>query len=85
VIYIRLNELLEEHQKRHRLEKPISLRELAERIDVHRESLRRFAANKMDRIPVDVVEKVCLFFNCDIGELLLILNDDEEIKKNSSP
>lgn len=79
MIYIRLNELLEQHQKEKGLEKPLSLRELADRILVHRESLRRFAANKMDRIPLELVEKVCLYFNCGIEDLLVIVEEDERV------
>ncbi|WP_019156946.1 helix-turn-helix domain-containing protein [Robertmurraya massiliosenegalensis] len=75
MIYVRLNELLIEHQKQHGLDKPLSLRELSELTEIQRESLRRFAANKMDRLPVDVIEKVCLYLNCDINELLVIKNE----------
>jgi DNA-binding Xre family transcriptional regulator len=72
VIYVRLDELLVERQRENGEDKPLSLRELAERAQVPRESLRRFAANKMERVPLDLVENLCLFLKCDIGELMIL-------------
>lgn len=77
MIYIRLNEVLIDDQKKRGLNKPLSLRELAELTGIQRESLRRFAANKMERVPLDIIETLCLFFNCSIGDLLVIVDEDK--------
>lgn len=72
VITIKLHEILYEKQRQNGDARPISLRDLADRVGVHRESLRRFAANEMERVPLDLVAKLCVYLNCKVGDLLVL-------------
>lgn len=53
-----------------------SLRSLAIDINDDRERIRRFAANEMTKVPLDLIDKLCDFFDCEINELLIRVKDN---------
>jgi DNA-binding Xre family transcriptional regulator len=50
----------------------MSLRQFAEVINEDREKVRRFAANDFRKLSVELVEKLCEYFDCGIEELLIV-------------
>jgi len=54
---------------------PSSLRELAKEIEVNRERLRTFASNNTPSLSVEVMDKICNYYDCSISELLVHLKD----------
>lgn len=50
----------------------MSMRAFAERIDYRFETVRKLCRNEIERIPKDLVERICKEFNCTPGELFSI-------------
>lgn len=61
-------------------ERKMSMREFANRIDYRFESVRQLCRNELLRIPVDLIERVCVELNCGVGELFTMeaAEDKEE-------
>lgn len=59
-------------QKAQRENKRISLRALSKELDISTYTLYKFADNKLNEYPKDVLEKLCHYFPCQIGDLLTL-------------
>lgn len=59
-------------QKAQRENTRISLRALAKELNISTYTLYKFADNKLNEYPKDVLEKLCGYFPCEIGELLTL-------------
>lgn len=60
---------------RHNQEAPAGLRRISKRslardLSISRYTIYALANNQLDEYPRDTLEKLCSFFNCDIGDLL---------------
>lgn len=63
-------------QKSQRENRRISLRGLAAELGISTYTLYALADNKLSEYPKDVLEKLCNYFECSIGDLLTL----EEIR-----
>ena len=61
-IHIRLNEILE---KRH-----ISLNQLSFRAEMQRSQLRNYRDNKIQRLDIDILKRLCYVLECDLTDLI---------------
>ena len=59
-------------QKAQRENSRISLRALAKELDISTYTLYKLADNKLNEYPKEVLEKLCNYFACEIGELLTL-------------
>lgn len=50
----------------------ISLRAVAREADVPLSTVNRLADNTIREIPVDALTKLCLYLQCQVGELLIL-------------
>ena len=50
----------------------MSIRELALRTDYRYESVRKLYNNVSIQVQLDMIERICLELNCDIGDLFTI-------------
>ena len=57
----------------------ITLLEIADATGIHRNTLTRFANDKSYNAGLDVVEKLCRFFNCSVAEMLELVDTADEI------
>jgi len=65
VIKSNLKELLEERK--------ISIRQLAKDIDYRFESVRKLYNDEMERLPKDLIYRVCMYLEIEISDLLKIV------------
>lgn len=56
----------------------LSIREVARNIDYRFESVRQMYNDEMERYPRDLLSKLCAYFNCDIGDILVLNSEDDE-------
>lgn len=56
-------------------ERKIRVTELAEKTGLHRSRIDLLYNEKAVRVDLDVLEKLCRFFECDIGEMLELVDD----------
>ena len=62
--------MLKCHLSRLMGEKRIKIAELAREIDVHRNTLGALYNEKAKRIDLEVLEKLCKYFDCDTTDIL---------------
>ena len=62
MIKCRLRILLAEHE--------MTQKELAEKTGIQPMTINKLYNNKISRIPVEAIEKICSTLNCDISDLL---------------
>lgn len=48
----------------------LTIKKLAEEVNIDVNTLTRFANNKLKQIPVEVINIVCNYFDCEVGDLL---------------
>lgn len=65
-----LDVLIAQHNQKPTREKRVSKRSLAEDLKISRYTIYALAENKLDQYPRDVIESLCNFFGCDVGDLL---------------
>lgn len=53
--------------------KGISIRQFSKDIDYRFESVRKLCNNELERLPVELLERVCLELDIDISELLKLV------------
>ncbi len=51
-------------------EKKLKIADVARDLDVHRNTITLLYYESAKRIDFDVLEKICKYFNCSIGDLL---------------
>ncbi len=61
--------------------KRISLKEISEKTGIHLSTLSRIANQKASNTTIGNLEKICLFFDCQIQELIEFIPDSEDQKK----
>ena len=66
-IHIRINELLDENQ--------ISKNQICKDLDLPRGNFNRYCRDDFQRIDANLILKLCDYFNCDISDLLIIIDD----------
>ena len=69
-IRIKLNELLEESG--------MSKNKLSHRAEMQRTQINNFCNNKITRLDVDVLARICAVFDCQISDLLEYIPPEEE-------
>lgn len=47
----------------------VQLKEIAEATGIHRVTLSKLANNKRYNVGMDTVEKLCVYFQCGVGDL----------------
>lgn len=65
-IHLRINELL--------LERGISKNQICKDLDLPRGNFNRYCRDEFKRIDVNLILKLCHYFNCKIDELIEIVN-----------
>ena len=61
-IRIRLNELLESRN--------VSLNQLSFRAEMQRNQLRKYRDNKIQRLDIDILLRLCYVLECDLSDLI---------------
>lgn len=56
-------------------ERRLKVAELAQLTGLHRSRIDLLYNEKASRIDLDVLEKLCLFFDCEVGEFLQIVKE----------
>ena len=67
-IHMRIVELL--------TERGISKNQICKDLDIPRGNFNRYCRDEFQRIDANLVVKLCDYFNCDIGDLLVIVSDE---------
>ncbi len=68
-IVIKLNELIDKKQ--------ISKNKLCHKAEIQRTQLNKYCSNKVKRLDVDVLTRLCSALDCSIGELLEFVPPEE--------
>ena len=68
-IKIKLNEVLSE--------KNISLNQLSFRTEMQRSQLRNYRDNKIQRLDIDILIRLCYVLNCDLYDLIEYIPPDK--------
>jgi putative transcriptional regulator len=57
----------------------IKISELSRATDIHRNTLTALYQETAVRVDLDVIEKLCLYFDCEVGDLLEVIKvaDDD--------
>lgn len=58
-------------------EKNISLNQLSFRAEMQRTQLRNYRDNKLQRLDIDILKRLCYVLECDLHDLLEYLPPDE--------
>lgn len=74
MIRFRLSELIAEKAFKER--RALSLTEVADQSGVHRATLSKMANQPGANIGTDIIDKLCKYFGCQPGELLMYVDDD---------
>lgn len=73
-VHVRINELLAEKAKREGRTTSITQEELSNAIGIPQGTISRWASNKVDRLDKNIMLKLCRYFECEIGDLLVRVN-----------
>ena len=60
-----------------RLGRRINLKEISEETGIHLSTLSRIANQRAANTTIGNLEKICLFFDCEIQELVEFVRDDQ--------
>jgi len=60
-------------------EKRMKISELAEKTGLHRNGLSRLYNEETDGIKFDTLEKICKALNCDISDLIEIVDEEKAL------
>ena len=74
MIRFRLSELIAEKAFKER--RALSLTEVADQSGVHRATLSKMANQPGANIGTDIIDKLCKYFGCQPGELLMYVDND---------
>ena len=70
VIRIKLDDLLQESG--------LSKNKLSHRAEMQRTQINKYCNNKISRVDMDVLARICTVFGCKIDDLLEFVPDEEE-------
>ena len=76
MIRFRLSELIAEKAFKER--RALSLTEVADQSGVHRATLSKMANQPGANIGTDTIDKLCKYFACQPGDLLMYVEDGDE-------
>jgi DNA-binding Xre family transcriptional regulator len=62
--------IAQKNQEPDRAGRRVSLRSLAKELGISRYTIYAFRNNVLDEYPRDMLEKLCIYFGCDIGDLM---------------
>ena len=68
-IHLRINELL--------LERGISKNQICKDLDLPRGNFNRYCRDDFQRIDANLILKLCKYFDCEIKDLLVIVEDEK--------
>ncbi len=68
-IHMRIEELLGE--------RGISKNKICKELDIPRPNFNRYCRDEFQRIDANLVVKLCDYFNCDIGDLLVLVDCED--------
>lgn len=74
-IKIRIHELLEEKMKRDGRDPdrdPITQEEIANALSISRPTVSTYMKNRLDRLDKEILIKFCEYFECELGDLLVL-------------
>lgn len=74
MIRFRLSELIAEKAFKER--RALSLTEVADQSGVHRATLSKMANQPGANIGTDIIDKLCKYFGCQPGDLLMHVDED---------
>ena len=74
MIRFRLSELIAEKAFKER--RAVSLTEVADQSGVHRATLSKMANQPGANIGTDIIDKLCKYFGCQPGDLLMYVDED---------
>ena len=57
-------------------EKRIKVAELAREIDVNKNTIHRLYNETATRIDIEVIDKICIYLDIDVGELFESINEE---------
>ena len=72
-IRIHLKEILEERD--------ISLNQLSFRAEMHRTQLRNYRDNKIQRLDIDILKRLCYVLDCDLHDLIEYIPAEDSSEK----
>ena len=78
MIRFRLTELIADKAFKER--RVVPLTEVAEATDIHRATLSKMANQPGANIGTDVIDKLCRYFGCQPGELLVYVDENTIVK-----
>jgi len=64
-------------QKSQREQRRISLRTVADETKITRHTIYAFDKNELREYPKDALEKLCRYFDCGMGDLLLVIDEPQ--------
>lgn len=64
-------------EKQAREQREITVSEIAEAVDVSRQTVHTYLNNKLKSVNLETVEKFCKYFGCEIGDLFHIEAEPE--------
>ena len=59
-------------------ERKLKIADVARETDINRGTLTRLYYEKAERVDLDVLEKLCRFLECEIGDLMEIVDESGE-------
>lgn len=62
--------IAQKNQEPERAGRRVSLRSLAKDLSISKYTIYAFRNNALDEYPRDMLEKLCIYFDCDIGQLM---------------
>lgn len=65
-LHIRINELLEE--------RGISKNKICKELDIPRANFNRYCRDEFQRIDANLIVKLCLYLECEVSDLLVIVD-----------
>ncbi len=81
-IKFKIKELIADKEFRER--QVISLKEIAAATGIHRVTLSKLANNKRYNVGIDTVEKLCVYFGCNVGDVAEYVQDQDETDGQNS-
>ena len=77
-VYNRLVILLSDKQSNEN--RIISIKDLSDETGISRQTLHKWLRNEMDQFRSETIEVLCKYFDCTLGELLYIEDDESQSK-----
>jgi len=61
-------------------ERKLKISDLVRETDINRGSITRLYHEKASRVDLDLVDTLCRYFECEIGDLFEFINEDGELQ-----